>query len=439
MNKNRYPTPAGRLLALCLSAGAMGPAFAQSAVAPLRFQSYLDAVEAHSLDLAAQRETITAARAGVGIAGIRPDPELSYSTSREQVRTISPRPLSHGPSLSLAIETGGKRNARIKAAKSTVALAEANVEGFKHQLYSDAASAFAQACRSREALARKEQTLQALSEVVRVNEVRRKAGDVAGLELLQSRVERDQFQAEVAQARAEVAAARLALAVPLGRRLDGLFGPAALDCAFAPFPHGEDIEALVTEALRARDDILIARAALENARDNASLARANRWVDPTVSVGVTATRGYRGGSDASGEPFEGTARSRVLTVSLSVPIPFSRLDRGDLVQAESAVTQAMLGLGQAELKAEAEARAAHQHFSAARENVARYRDGVLADAQQVLEGIRLSYRNGAASLLELLAAQRSADDAYLAYLQAESDLAAATVQLQLSVGLRPAL
>ena len=73
------------------------------------------------------------------------------------------------------------------------------------------------------------------------------------------------------------------------------------------------------------------------------------------------------------------------------------------------------------------------------ENVDHYRKDVLRNANRMLEGIRLSYRNGAASLLELLAAQRSADDAYLAYLQSEADMATATVQLQLAIGEQPSL
>ena len=122
-----------------------------------------------------------------------------------------------------------------------------------------------------------------------------------------------------------------------------------------------------------------------------------------------------------------------------MPLPLSRLDRGDLLQAEAAVTQAMLALQQAQNRAEADVRAARFRLAAARENVQRYRDGVLRDAQRVLEGIRLSYRHGEASLLELLSAQRSADDAYLGSLEAETELAKATVELQLSVGRRPAL
>lgn len=439
-----------RLWALLLGSSALGllpqPAWPQSsAPAPaalasaipaqtLHFRAYLDAVETHSLELAAQRQNIVSAEAGVGIAGIRPDPEFSFGRTRELVRAHNPRPVQYEPAVSVTLETGGKRKARIQAAHSQVSLARAEVESFLHGLYNDTAEAFAEACRSRDALVRKEQTLTALSNVVQANEVRRKAGDVGGVEFLQSRVERDQFEAEVIHARAEAGAARLALGLHLGRKFETVFGNAELDCAFAPFAHGEDLQALIAQALEKRDDILVARASLEHARDNASLAQANRWVDPTVSVGVTATRGY-----AATEAYEDTPRTRELALSVSIPIPFSRMNRGDILQAESEVTQAILELQQTELRTEAEVRAAHMLFNAARENVSRYKKNVLDDAQKVLDGMRLSYRNGASSLLELLAAQSSADEAYLAYLQAESDLAAATVKLQLSSGLKPEL
>lgn len=434
-------------LALLAAVAQAAPADGEQPAAALHFADYLQAVEQHSLDLQAQQSTLTSARAGVGIAGIRPDPALSLGWSREQVHTGVPRPASLNPALSWELETGGKRDARIRAAQSNVRLTEAQVRGFRHQLYSDAAGAFAEACRTREVLARKQQTLQALGEVVRVNEVRRKAGDVGGVELLQSRVERDQFAADVARARSDAQAAWLALSVPLGPRAAGVLGgvpgggrgDAQLACDFTPFDQGDDLQALLPLAQRQRDDIRIIEAQLASARDKATLVQANRWVNPTVSVGVTATPGHGAGSGGNGVPFDALSRSRMLAVGVSVPLPLSRLDRGDLVQAEAEVTQALLGVEQTRHKAEAEVRAAQFRFVAARDNLQRYRGGVLADAQRVLEAMRLSYRHGAASLLELLSAQRSADDAYLAYLQAQADLATATVQLQLSVGQSPAL
>ena len=420
---------------LLLAAWLLAPcAFA----APLSFESYLSAVESHSLELQAQQEGITSAKAGIGIAGLRPDPEFTLGATRETVHSVEHRPVTWNPAISMAIETGGKRAARVKAARSNVALAEETVAGFRSELYATAAAAYTEACRTREVLARKEHTMAALSKVVEANAVRRKAGDVGGIELLQSRVERDQFQAELAQARSEADSAMLNLSPPLGRQFDSLFPDAQLACDFTAFAGG-DTSTLVPQALRERSDVRIARATLDNLRDGAALVRANRAVDPTVTLGLAAVRGYHEGFDASGNPVDGSPRSRALSLSLAIPIPLSRRDKGDVVQAEAGVTQAMLALRQAELKAETDVRAAQLHLRTAQARLARYRDGVLLDAQKVVDGMRLSYVKGSASLLEWLAAQRSADEAYQGYVQARADAAIASTQLQLAIGQRPRL
>ncbi|SDM84484.1 outer membrane protein, cobalt-zinc-cadmium efflux system [Janthinobacterium sp. OK676] len=406
--------------------------------APLSFDTYLSAVESHSLELQAQQEDITSAKAGIGIAGLRPDPEFTVGATRETVRSAEHRPVTWNPAISMAIETGGKRAARLKAAHSSVALAEETVAGFRSELYGTAAAAFTQACRTRDVLARKEQTMAALSKVVEANAVRRKAGDVGGIELLQSRVERDQFQAELAQARSEADSAMLNLSPPLGRQFDALFPDAQLACDFAAYENS-DASALVPQALEARSDVRIARATVDHLRDGAALVRANRSVDPTVTVGLAAARGYHEGFDASGSPVDGLPRSRALSISLAIPIPLSRRDKGDIVQAEAGVTQAMLALRQAELAAATQVRTAQRQLRAAQDRLARYRDGVLVDAQKVVDGMRLSYFSGNASLLEWLAAQRSADDAYQGYVQARADAAIASTQLQLAIGQRPSL
>ncbi|MEF2266609.1 TolC family protein [Janthinobacterium sp. LS2A] len=409
-----------------------------ASAAPLTFETYLCAVESHSLELRAQQEGIVSAKAGIGIAGLRPDPEFTLGATRETVRSAEHRPVTWNPAISMAIETGGKRAARLKAAHSSVALAEETVAGFKSELYGTAAAAFTEACRTRDVAARKEQTMAALSKVVEANAVRRKAGDVGGIELLQSRVERDQFQAELAQARSEADSAMLNLSPPLGRQFDALFPDAQLACDFAAHAD-KDAKVLVPQALEARSDVRIARATVDNLRDGAALVRANRAVDPTVTVGLAAARGYHDGIDGSGNPVEGAARSRALSISLAIPIPLSRRDTGDIVQAEASVTQAMLALRQAELTAETQVRTAQRQLRSAQDRLARYRDGVLVDAQKVVDGMRLSYVKGNASLLEWLAAQRSADEAYQGYVQARADAAIASTQLQLAIGQRPSL
>ena len=425
------------------------------------FAAYLDAVERFSNTIAAQREAVAAARAGVPMAGLRPDPSLSLGVGPAELgREVRPKPrLAQSIGLSYTIETGGKRERRVAAARSQVSAGEAALAGAGRQAAADAAAAFIEACRTREALQRQEASLAALGDIVRMNERRHGAGDLGGLELLQSRNERDQFLATVVRARADARTAMEALAAPLGRRWREAFGDASPLCTFrdGQAPEGlegiegtggsvgiqeshedEALDALVARALDQRDDVRIARAAVDSARAAADLVRANRWVDPSVSLNYGYTPQGRRGLAADGSAVDPSPRSNTVSVSVSVPLPLSRLDRGDLVQAESAVTQALLALRQTELQAQADVRATHAQYRAALENLTRYRDATLGDARHVVEGLRLSYRQGAASLLELLSAQRAADDTELAYLQARSELAAATVRLQLSLGRAPA-
>ena len=79
---------------------------------PLSFETYLSAVESNSLELQAQQENIASAKAGIGIAGLRPDPEFSLGAARETVHALPHRPVTWTPALSMTIETGGKRAAR---------------------------------------------------------------------------------------------------------------------------------------------------------------------------------------------------------------------------------------------------------------------------------------------------------------------------------------
>jgi len=441
------------------------------------FAAYLDAVGRFNNALAAQREAVAAARAGVPMAALRPDPSLSLGAGPAELgREVRPKPrLAQSIGLSYTIETGGKRERRIDAARSQVLASEAALVGAGRQAAADAATAFIEACRTREALRTQEASLAALTDIVRMNERRHGAGDLGGLELLQSRNERDQFLATVVRARADARAAMEGLAAPLGRRWREVFGEASPLCTFqdgqAPegleglerlegvgglqamermaAPRGSDneggapdapdaLDALVARAMDERDDVRIARAAVDSARAAADLVRANRWVDPSVSLSYGYTPQGRHGVSPDGTAVDPSPRSNTLSVSVSMPIPLSRLDRGDVVQAEAAVTQALLALRQTELQAQADVRATHAQYRAALENLTRYRDATLSDARRVVEGLRTSYRHGAASLLELLSAQRAADDTELAYLQARSDLAGATVRLQLSLGRAPA-
>ncbi|MEP7101799.1 MAG: TolC family protein [Burkholderiales bacterium] len=417
----------------------------QAQTAPLLgFAEYLSAVEAGNLDLQSQQQNVVSARAGVAIAGVRPDPQLNFGIVSHELRAANKpnatTPLTAG--IALTIETAGKRGARIRTAESNVRLNQAAMDVAHDQLLLDAGAAFVEACRSREVLARKQASLRALREVVRANEIRFKAGDIGQLELRQSRVEAERFAADVSSAAADASGARINLALPLGQPFDAVFKNAALICDFAMPVQDADDDGVVTPAtLDQRRDVRAAQAAVDNARDATELARANRWVDPVVNIGLTNTPRIAPVLDGGGNVVNSPTlqRSVGLGLTVTVPIPLSRLQHGEQTQAEAALTQAQLQLSSVLLRAQADVRVTQARYQAVADNERHYREQVQPDAERVLEGARISYRRGASSLLELLNAQRTADEIALDHLQAQADLANASLRLQLNAGTRPAL
>ncbi|MFZ6654440.1 TolC family protein [Undibacterium sp. TJN19] len=422
----------------------MTPAWAQSSQnGTVNLQHYLRAVENNSLDLQAQQELVSSAKAGISIAGVRPDPQFTAGIdSKELYGPNKPNTATTTTAgIAITVETANKRQARINAAESNVRLSEATVSAFKRQLMADAATSFIEACRSSASLTRKETSLNALRDIVRMNETRLKAGDIGKLEMVQSKVEADRFAAEVNIARADTQNALAVLSNFLGKKYDDAFSGQKINCDIFqaekqnsqadPF---DDINKLIQQALEKREDIQLARSSTENARDNIELARANRWIDPVINLGVKNTPKVNAIQNASGMVTNSPAeRSNMLGLTITVPIPFSRTQSGELTQAQSALTQASLQLRSVLLKAEIDVRNTYMQYQAARQNLSNYKEYVLDDSERLLQGVRTSYRKGSASMLELLNAQRNADEIFLAYLQAEANAANAKIKLQQSI------
>ena len=427
------------------------PTSTAASMPALTLAQYLSQVETGNLDLQSQREASNAARAAVSVAGVSPDPQLSFGVASRELyapnRVNAATPLTAG--VAFTFETAGKRSARIASAQSNVALTEALLGAAHDQLLIDASAAFVEACRSREVRARKQLTLASLQATVRANETRLRVGDIGALELRQSRIEAQRAGLDVSNASADAETARINLALPLGQALDGASNgatpPVGLDCGFAApteiVAASLDLDTFVSQALARRRDVGAAQAGVVNARDGVNLARSNRWVDPVVNVGLTNTPRIPARLDASGATTNSPTALRSLTLglTLTLPIPLSRLQNGELRQAEVALTQAQLGLNSVALKAQADVRATHARFRAVANNERIYRDELAKESERVLEAARFSYRKGASSLLELLNAQRTADQIALDHLQALADLANATVRLQINAGLRPQL
>jgi len=405
---------------LCLAlvpacAGAQEPVPAAS---PMTMQSFVEGTLRTNQDALAQRFNVTSAEAQVSINRLMPDPELTTGISSKELygpnKPVNPTQYTVG--LAWTLETGGKRAARVAVAHDGVRKAQADLETFLSDLRLNAENAFVDALKARLVLERKQKTLEGFHEVVRLNEIRFNSGDIGGVEFTQSRVEAQRFQGEVFSAQADLIAAEATLAQLLGSSSKPVSPAGELDRP----PVAISAEEVLARALLNRVDLVAARHGVQLAESQNRLAKANRWVDLGLSVGVNHTPPvYATGVDAYGAPFPApTFMSNSLSATLSIPLPFSRHQRGELIQADAARAQAKLQLQSMEQKTHADVVSAIAQYEAASAQLRTYKNGILQDTDKVLEGIQFSYKHGNASLLEFIEAQRTNNEVFLAYYDA---------------------
>lgn len=408
---------------LALAAGAeTSPA---APAAQLDFPVYLERVLASNPDLAAAHEGVAIARAQIDVAKAFPDPELTAG--------LTSFDLSHqgnatgvGASLSVPIELGGKRGARVAVARSGVEAARFDSDEALRSLRASAANAFADALHARLIVLQKEGVLASLERLVAINERRLAAGDVAEVALVQSRVEARQFQADVFSAVGERKALDVALLQLLGPGASAV--PARFDLAgdLRSIASAVDV-ARVLATIERRPDVRAAATRVEQAERQVKLEEARRVIDVSVGVGWQHSFAVPGAG--------GSAAADLVGASLTIPLPLSHVYRGELDAARSARRQAERQLESVRARAGSEVKQALARFDAAAERVKLYDSGTLADADSVLEKTLYNYQHGGASLTDYLIAQRTASDVHLAYLDALNDRAHALATVEQASGL----
>jgi len=389
----------------------------------IAFNDYVDEVLRSNLELSVQRANIAISRAGVTSASVTPDWSVDVGLPTVDLSNQG-NPLNFSTGLNVPIELGGKRGRRVRAAKADLATTNSDYDDAVRQLRAAATSAFLDALSARAILQSKNKSLGQFDRIVSVNEQRLRVGDIGEIELAQSRVERDQFKADVITAQTDVQSADLVLGQQLGK--------SEKLAAQLPVPDGTlespvrtfDVDQLVAGALERRPDVISKQRAVKGADLRIELANVNLIPDLSVSGSYSHTAV---GTAGFAQPADNT-----LGASLSVNLPFSRRRyRGELEAANATRTQAELQLRSTQLQVEQQVRDAYARYQAAVQRLELYRGGMLKDADRVLEARLYAYQRGGATLLEVIDAQRTSAEVYLAYSQALADHANALVNLEL--------
>ena len=403
-----------------------------------------------NLLLSASRSQLAASEAARRIAGFKPNPQLQLGM--EQVPFQSPVPDSvprffatngnaganpvYTAQFSKLFERGGKREMRMRQADAQVGVASAQIDDTLRNQRFALRQAFGNALLARDNLRIAAEIDAQYAKTEDLTSVRVKAGDLPGIELYRLQAGRLQFQQAVIDAQsAYEQATRDLLNVLSGRSEDVLPAPARpvsttepvsdlLESAplivvgdFSDAPVSDGLNQLKSLARAERPDLKVARDNLQAAEYGVRLAQAQRSRDINV-----ATEYQRVGDDD--------------TLGIVTQIPLFLYNNGKVgvqqAQATRAVAEAQLH--QLEVQTDTDVEKAYQSYLAARRSVSLYSGENLKQVQKVRDIVDFSYQHGAATLLELLDAERTVRQATAAYNQARANYQLSIWQLDSAVG-----
>ncbi len=260
-------------------------------------------------------------------------------------------------------------------------------------------------------------TARSLRESARIAADRLRAGDISQAEESQVEVEAARFELDARSNDAQAQAARIALDVLMGepqpggdwRPADGIADLAHQALLFVDGRPGAP-----------RPDLLAAEAALRRATADRDLERARRFPDPTLAF-----------------QYERQPPDRPNTVGFGVAFDLPLWNRrdGEIAAAEAARAQAERDVERAKAAAAAEQATAHAQFSSAQLRLRSFEGEILPKADSVRDSVVFAYQHGGASLLELLEAERNANDLRLQDAQAAADALSAAADLAAALNL----
>jgi len=186
---------------------------------------------------------------------------------------------------------------------------------------------------------------------------------------------------------------------------------------------GPSIEVLAREALEKRPDLLAAAAQEERAQAALALARRQRVPD----VALSAQYAQEGSGQNALQP-------PTVTFGAQLPIPIFYRQSGEIARAEADLRAQRIQQEKLRTQTLIDVQQASAAVEANRRLVQRLRTRLLGRARRVRDLVQVQYEKGAASLLELLDAQRTWAQVQADYLREVRDFWLSVFRLDAAVG-----
>ncbi|WP_256377066.1 TolC family protein [Nitrosospira multiformis] len=379
-----------------------------------------------NLHLIAASLNIDNAEAQEIIAGAIPNPVFSFTLqeltpkafARESRHLAVPAQV---PQIQQLIETAGKRRLRIESSELATEAVNFDVQDVARLLTNAVRHNFYNLLLAQKTVSVANNNLEHYLELVRVNEIRLKAGDIPPMEVVRIEVESIKAQADRDRAQAELNQAQADLLLLLGWPEDS---PeiSAVEAWPEAIPEIAMIgqEELVRGALDRRPDMRAARVRIAQARKMLTLAQ--RQIIPDVTISAFYARDQ-------GNQFANTGG-----VGISVPIPLFYQQKGEISQARVGLNSSELALRQIEQSVRTEVMKAAAAWRSADTIARRFEASVTGKVEVLRKSQETAYRKGAVGVLELIDSQRSYRAIMLDYYTALANRSKAWADLLMAYG-----
>lgn len=389
-----------------LAAACLAPAWAQPT---FTLADALERARRDNPELKALALEAAAVGAAGGQAALPPNPALEY---------VREGRMKEGGSatvqLSIPLELGGKRAARMAAARGGSRAAALDLAVGRARIEADVVAAYEAAYLAQEQVALAAQVSESGRRASEAAARRVLAGKVSPVEEARARVAEANWRIEGVNAHKELEEARIRLASLLGSEAGAIGALAA--------PGAPEASALrLGGAIDAAPAIGRAAAEVEAGQAALQLERAQRMPDVTLIVGSKR---------------EGPERERVRQniIGLSVPLPLFNRNQWAILAAERRADKARAELEATRLRVRAEALQAHARMQSALQQERLVREDVLPGARYAAAAALQGFEAGKFNFLEVLDAQRTLVQAQAQHLRVLSDFYRAKADLSRLVG-----
>src|ERR1700680_4254113 len=407
-------------------AGFLAIAAAADAQTPLSWEQIRECFRANNPTLKAARLNIDESQAAEVTAYLRPKPDVGLLTDGTQ---LVPQQGVWRPFQGTVLETTfsylherqHKRELRRDTARQSTVVAQSQYTDQERNLTFNLRSAFVQMLQAKAVLQNARENLEYWDHELEVNRTRFEAGGLSRADLNRMKLQRVQFESDFETAMVNLRTAKIQLLMLLNDRI-----PIEQFDVAGPFDFTEELKPLEEfrkAALETRPDLKAAVENVELAKLNHQLAISNGSTDPTWGAWYSKNPSFNNPLDQH-------------TIGVSVNIPLRIFDRN---QGEKARTQIDIGRNE-RLRDANEAQVFSDVDSAywtlvQNVNLLKpYKGKYLPLATDVRDRTTFSYQNGAASLLELLDAEKSYRDTRLAYVNLVGAYLTAAAQMNLAAG-----